>query len=133
MKFIIDNILWIVVALLSGGALLWMSMAGRGRKATPQEATLLMNRSKTLVLDVRDVAQFATGHIREAKNIPLAELSTRIGELDKFKGRTMIVVCQSGARAGAALRQLGQAGFADALLLEGGIEAWSGQNLPPIK
>ncbi len=131
-KFIIDNFLWVAVALVSGGALLWPVLTGRGKKASPLEATLLLNRGKSMLLDVRETAEFAAAHIRDAKHIPLGELEKRIGELEKSKTKTIVVVCQSGARSAKAVAKLAQAGF-DAVSLEGGLAAWQAQGLPVTK
>jgi rhodanese-related sulfurtransferase len=132
-KFILDHIILVAVAVLSGGALLWPLVAGRGRKASPFEVTQLINRGKTVVLDVREAAEFAAGHVRDAKHIALGELTQRIGELDKAKDKTVVVVCQSGARASQAVAKLQKAGFADVLSLEGGLAAWQTAGLPVAK
>jgi rhodanese-related sulfurtransferase len=50
-------------------------------------------------------------------------LPQRIGELDKFKGRPVIVVCQNGTQANRA-EALKKAGFAEVYGLNGGIAAW---------
>ena len=133
MKFILDNIYIVAIAVLSGGALLWPALAPKGRRATPLQVTQMINRGKTTVVDVRSAEEFAAGHLRDAKNIPLADLSGRIGELDKAKSRTVVVVCQSGARSDKAARQLSAAGFTDVYSLEGGLAAWQAANLPVTK
>ncbi len=133
MKFFIDNIFLIAIVLVSAGALLWPVLTQRGKRGSPQDITLLINRGKTTILDVRDAKEFAEGHLPEAKNIPLAELDKRISELDKFKSRSLIVVCKSGARASAAAAKLAKAGFADVVNLDGGIAAWQKAGLPVIK
>ena len=133
MKFILDNIFIVAIAAISGGALLWPALAPKGRRATALQVTQLINRGKTLVLDVRSADEFATSHLRDAKNIPLADLGNRIGELEKSKTRTVVVVCQSGARSDKAVRQLKAAGFEDVLSLEGGINAWTAAGLPVTK
>jgi len=92
----------------------------------------LINRGKALILDVRDNAEFASGHLPDAKNIPLGELAGRIGELDKFKAKSVIVVCQSGARAATAAGLLAKAGFADVVNLDGGVAAWKGAGMPLV-
>lgn len=130
MKFIIDNIFLIALALVSGGALLVPFLQQRGNKLSLLQATQLLNQGKTLVLDVRDADQFAAGHLRDARNIPLKELPNRISELDKFKGRSVIVVCQSGTQAMKAEAPLKKAGFTEVYGLAGGIAAWQGQGLP---
>ena len=133
MKFFIDNIFIIAVVVLSGGALLWPLLTQRGKRATPQDVTMLINRSKATIVDVRDAKEFANGSLPDAKNIPLAELDQRIGELDKFKSKSVVVVCQSGARASSAAAKLSKAGFTDVVNLEGGITAWQKAGLPLTK
>lgn len=133
MKFFIDNIFIIAIVLVSGGALLWPLLTQRGKRATPQDVTLLINRSKATIVDVRDAKEFAEGHLLEAKNIPLAELDKRVGELDKFKSKSVVVVCKTGARASSAAAKLAKAGFADVVNLDGGIAAWQKAGLPLVK
>ncbi|MHA4868972.1 rhodanese-like domain-containing protein [Duganella sp. PWIR1] len=133
MKFFIDNIFLIAIVLVSGGALLWPTLTVRGKRGTPQDITLLINRGKTTIVDVRDAKEYAEGHLPEAKNIPLAELDNRLKELDKFKSRSLIVVGKSDARGSAAAAKLGKAGFADVVNLAGGIAAWQKAGLPLAK
>ncbi|MEW7849514.1 rhodanese-like domain-containing protein [Massilia aurea] len=133
MKFIIDNIFLVAIAILAGGALLWPALAPRGKRATPLQVTQMINRGKTTIVDVRSSEEFAAGHLRDAKHIPLADLSARIGELDKSKTRTVVMVCQTGARSDKAARQLQAAGFEDVHSLEGGLAAWKAAGLPLTK
>jgi rhodanese-related sulfurtransferase len=132
-KFIIDHIFIVAIAVVSGVALLWPALRQGGRRATPLQVTQLINRGKTTVLDVRSAEEFAGGHLRDAKNIPLADLATRIGELDKSKNRTVVVVCQTGARSDKAAKQLAAAGFEDVWSLDGGVAAWQAAGLPLAK
>jgi rhodanese-related sulfurtransferase len=132
-KFIIDHIFTVALVVLSGGFLLWPALQPRGKRASALQVTQLINRGKTTVVDVRSAEEFAKGHLRDAKNIPLADLSTRIGELDKAKARSVVVVCQSGARSDKAARQLAAAGFGDVVSLDGGLSAWQAAGLPVAK
>ena len=65
--FIKDNAILIGLAIGSGIALL-LPMLNRGAGGVANinstEAVVLMNRSKPLILDVRDAAEFAAGHIQ---------------------------------------------------------------------
>jgi rhodanese-related sulfurtransferase len=132
-KFLLDQIFLIGIVVVSGGALLWPVLTQRGKKASAQEVVQLINRAKTTILDVRDGAEYATGHLPDAKNIPLAELGTRIGELDKMKNRTIVVVCQKGNRAFGAAKVLERAGFEQVVVLEGGQAAWQTAGMPLAK
>jgi len=129
-KFFIDHIFLIAIVLISGGALLWPILSVRGKRATVLEVTQLINRGKTIIVDVRNAEEFATGHLPDAKNIPLAELPKRMTELEKFKTRTIVVVCQKGSRSASAVALLTKAGYAEATSLEGGIDEWNKQGLP---
>lgn len=133
MKFLIDNIWLIGIAIISGGALAWPTLQRRGNNVSLLQATQLINQGKTVILDVRDPAQFAAGHMRDAKNIPLKELPNRLSELEKFKAKTVIIVCQAGATSAKAASLLKKAGFNEVVSLQGGVAAWQGQGLPLAK
>ncbi|MFC0136201.1 sulfurtransferase [Massilia eurypsychrophila] len=133
MKFIIDHIFTVALVLISGGALLWPALQPRGKRSSPLQVTQVINRGKATIVDVRPAEEFAKGHLRDAKNIPLADLATRIGELDKSKSRSVVIVCQTGARADKAVRQLAAAGFDDVVSLDGGLTAWQAAGLPVTK
>lgn len=133
MKFIIDNIILIGLVLVSGGALIAHTLQRMGPKLTPLQATQVINQGKTLILDVRTADEFAAGHIRDAKNIPLKELKARIDELEKFKARPVVVVCAKGLRSAKATAQLNKAGYTEAASLLGGLDAWQTQGLPVTK
>lgn len=133
MKFIIDNIWLLALIVGSGLALLVPALQRSGAKVSVLQATQMMNQGKCLVLDVRSADEFATGHIKNAKNIPLPELSTRLSELEKQKGHSVIAVCKSGARSSTAVAMLTRAAFAQAVSLDGGMTAWQEQGLPVAK
>ena len=133
MKFIIDNIWLIALIVISGGALLIPALQRSGAKVSFLQATQLMNQGKCTVLDVRESGEFAIGHIKNAKNIPLAELSKRLSELEKQKNHTVIAVCKSGARSATATAMLSRAAFTNVVSLEGGMAAWQEQGLPTVK
>ena len=52
-----------------------------------------------IVVDVRTPAEFKSGHFMNSKNLPLQNLGEKWEEL---KGKEIILVCRSGARAAQA-------------------------------
>lgn len=133
MKFFIDNIFLIVLIVVSGVALMLPLLQRSGSKVSVLQATQLINQGKTLILDVRDAAEFVAGHVRDAKNIPLKELAGRLGEIDKFKAKTIVVICPTGVQSSRATAKLKSAGFSDVHSLQGGLAAWQTQGLPTVK
>jgi rhodanese-related sulfurtransferase len=124
-------------AVVTGGMLMWplvnRLIAGNSPQVGPAEAVQLINRRDALVLDVRDKADFAAGHIPNARNIPLPELDARLRELEKFKARPIVIICQSGARSAGVCRMLKQNGFGEVFSLRGGIGGWVEASLPVEK
>jgi rhodanese-related sulfurtransferase len=132
-KFFIDNILLFVLILISGGMLVWPGLQRRGAKVSILQATQMFNQGKTLMLDVRAEEEFAKGHLRDAKNIPIKQLASRVGEIDKFKAKAVVVLCASGVQSSKASSLLKNAGFNDVHILDGGMTAWQTQGLPTVK
>jgi len=134
--FISNNIFPITIALLSGAMLFWSLFGNRIRGIAEVDsiaALQLINHKDALVLDVREDSEYKAGHVLDAKLIPLGKLKERIGELEKFRDRPIVVVCRSGNRSATACVMLGKQGFTKAHNLAGGVMAWQKANLPLVK
>lgn len=80
------------------------------------------------VLDVREPDEWASGHIPDATSIPLGQLASRVGELDREQ--RIVVVCRSGNRSAAGRDILLEAGFPAVTSVEGGMIDWASAGLP---
>jgi rhodanese-related sulfurtransferase len=135
-QFVIDNVFPISIAFLSGMMLFWSMFGNRIRgikEVDSVAATQLINHKNALVLDVREESEYKAGHVLNAKLIPLGKLNERIGELEKYRDKPVVVVCRSGARSANACALLGKQGFAEVYNLAGGMMAWQKANLPVKK
>ncbi|MBW2387045.1 MAG: rhodanese-like domain-containing protein [Deltaproteobacteria bacterium] len=114
-------------------ALLMLALAC---SATPSQVSeisqtaLLAEPTSTLILDVRTAAEFASGHVPGAVNIPHDQLAARLSEVESFRSAPVVVYCKSGRRAGMATSVLADAGFSKLHHLTGDMNAWSQQGLP---
>ena len=120
-------------AIATGALLIWpliMRPFRAGREVSVAEAVQLINRKDALVLDVRDTGEFEAGHIAGAKHVPEKKLTERLGDLEKFKSRAIIVTCSSGTRSDVAVQVLRRNGFNDAVHLSGGVIAWQQAGMP---
>ena len=127
-KFLIDNIWLILLALVSGGALAWPSLTRGKHSLSTLQAIQLLNKGKVSIVDVRKSDEFSAGHLRDSKNIPIDNLDKRVSELDKT--HPVLVVCQSGVRASRAAGEFRRAGFGEVYILDGGYSEWRSQGLP---
>jgi rhodanese-related sulfurtransferase len=127
------NMVLLAAVIISGLMLLWPFIARLmrpGQEVGPTEAVLLINRRDAVVLDVRDAAEYKSGHITNARNIPEAELDARAKELEKVKTKPIIVSCGRGNRSAGIATKLRKLGFAEVVSLRGGIAAWQQANMP---
>ena len=79
-----------------------------------------------LLLDVRTAAEFTahSGHIAQARNVPLEELTQRLKEFESRKQRPVRLICRTDRRSAQAAGLLAEAGFSDAQVVRGGLTAW---------
>jgi len=89
-----------------------------------------LDKKDYVLLDVRSDLEFENGHLERAVNIPVDDLRSRMGELDKSK--TIVEYCQVGIRGYIADRILTQNGF-KVLNVTGGYKTSSVLNFDPSK
>jgi glyoxylase-like metal-dependent hydrolase (beta-lactamase superfamily II)/rhodanese-related sulfurtransferase len=88
----------------------------------PEDAPTWVARHGAAVLDVREPAEYAEGHVPGAMSIPQADLAMRLKEIPKE--RDLLVVCRSGSRSLASARFLKAHGFDRVVNLDGGTMGW---------
>lgn len=100
---------------------------------TPLELREMLDSGKPVALiDVREPAEWAINHIAGAELIPKSTLDSGAGLSRVPQDRIAVLYCKTGIRSAEALLALKQAGFADALHLQGGIVAWARQLEPDM-
>lgn len=104
-----------------------------GKTVSTQQATTMINRENAVVVDLRSKKDYAAGHIVDSINIPYDSLNTRLGDLDKYKGRPIILTCASGQHAGSCAKQIKAAGHDNVSRLSGGMSSWRADSLPVVK
>lgn len=126
------SISWLVTAGVLVYSFFGASLRGYS-SASSAMTTQLINREQAVVLDIREENEYLNGHIINSIHIPVSYLADRIGELDKYKGKPIIVSCRSGQHAGQACAILKKQGFENLYSLSGGMMAWQSDNLPVTK
>jgi len=133
LQFVVNNWMLVLVAVVSGGMLVWPLIQRRFspvREIGVQGATQLINRSDALILDLRETQEYEGGRLPRAVHIPLSQLSSRGQELVKFVGRPLIAYCERGNRSRAAASALAKLGFSEIFVLHGGLRAWADAGMP---
>lgn len=125
---------WVLVSILAalGVALMIDGNLKAGPKVSNHEATALINRENALVLDIREKADFKSGHLVDALNIPQSQLINQLETLGNDKNRPIIVVCKTGQTASIATKLLKDKQFTRVYRLAGGMLEWKQNNLPVV-
>lgn len=130
----LENLLFVITAVISGLLLLWPLITQRGIKEIDTRVAIqLINHQDALVLDVRDDSEYAAGHLPNSKHIPSEKIEERWIELQKFKEKPIVVIYRGGIRSNQASLVLKKNGFAQVFNLMGGIDTWKRASLPIVK
>lgn len=132
--FIFISEQWVLVSILVLliYAFVFTERVKGGKPASAHEVTRLLNSDQAVLVDIREPKEFSEGHVTNAINIPFAKLDSRMTELEKHRGKLVVIADKIGQHAGAAGKKLRKAGF-EVRRLQGGMAEWSSQGLPLVK
>lgn len=108
------------------------------REISPSE--LASDTQGVVLIDVREPAEFETGHIASAVNIPRGVLEFQVDAHPavanvsdpalSHKEQPLVVYCRTGGRSALAVLNLQRMGFSNVRSLAGGITEWANVGLP---
>jgi len=97
-----------------------MTACSNGYKTIDSNKAMELINDGAVVIDVREISEFNTGHIKDALNIPLGS----INGIDVDKEKVIIVYCASGVRSMEAVKKLSEMGYTSLYNLDGGLLNW---------
>jgi hydroxyacylglutathione hydrolase len=112
------------VGWLDGGITAWEA-AGlplQSIEVIDAESARKMIADGAAALDVREMGEFASGHVQGADHVPLGSLQQHLDDVPR--DRPVVTYCGMGERATSAASLLERAGFRAVLNLKGGVRAW---------
>lgn len=98
-------------------------LTGCGSKYTTidtNKAVEILNEENSVIIDVREIDEYNSGHIENAINIPLGNIT----DINYDKETKIIVYCATGVRSGEAAKRLTEMGYLNIYNLDGGILNW---------
>ena len=91
---------------------------------------LIAEKAELVILDVRTVSEYESGHLEGSINIPVEVLSGRLSELNPDD--ELLVYCRTGNRSTTAVGVLRENGFDRVYHMDGGITAWMSAGFPTV-
>jgi phage shock protein E len=125
-----SNTYWVFYVLVVIGIVGFMLMRRAGQVPV-KEGQELMKRG-AMVIDVRTPAEFNTGHLSQAFNMPMDELEGMLPNQVKDKSRVILVHCKTGLRSKKAKSLLTRRGYTNVFDLgsyERAFKVVSGRNM----
>jgi rhodanese-related sulfurtransferase len=132
LEYIRHNLWPVALAVITFVAVLFYETRLRTQNTAsvmPQDAIRLMNQGAT-VLDLRAQQAFDDGHINGARHFEAAQIVEAGDSLKRYRERPLILYCDRGTVAAAAVRTLTRQGFTKVFTLRGGLDAWRAEKLP---
>jgi rhodanese-related sulfurtransferase len=95
------------------------------------EAALeMIDQGDVVIVDVRSLSEFMTGHIENAVSLPLDQIQDDAESVIPDKAQTILVYCRSGNRSRTASYELVALGYSSVYDF-GGINGWPGMVVTP--
>ncbi len=104
--------------------------SGYGNVDVGEARDLIAEKAGLVILDVRTVSEYESGHLDGAINIPVDELSGRLSELNPDD--ELLVYCRTGNRSTTAVGILRENGYDRIYHMDGGIVAWNSAGFPTV-
>ena len=95
-------------------------------------AALMASETLHVVFDVRERGEFNLGQIGNATSLPRSQIEFRIAELVPDRRIPIVVYDEAEGRAALAAHTLGEFGYENVAILDGGLRAWQRNNLPTV-
>jgi glyoxylase-like metal-dependent hydrolase (beta-lactamase superfamily II)/rhodanese-related sulfurtransferase len=113
---------------LAGGVANWTQagyeVATVSQISVDELNSLMSTETRLQIIDVRNPAEYASGHVPKALHSPLAILEQAAASLPLDPARPTAVICAGGYRASSATSILQQHGFSDLMNVTGGTGGW---------
>ena len=104
-----------------------------GKKIDPSEATRLINKESALIVDLRSLEEFSSGHVAGSLNITPDKVEQRLSALNHSKDKPLILICKTGSNSKGVGASLLKAGYLDVNVISGGMMTWQASGMPLSK
>ena len=91
------------------------------------------SKEALILLDVRTIEEYQSGHIKNSINIPHDQLILNVNVLDQYRNQPIVVFCRSGRRAQLVIETLIENKFDQIVDLQGDIQAWKTSGFPVVQ
>lgn len=92
-----------------------------------------LESGKSLVIDIREPQEHATGVAPGMQLLPMRQLAARISEIPNDPKRPVLLICNTQNRSSATLKFLREKGYTNVRFVQGGMSEWTRRAWPLVK
>jgi len=100
---------WIIFVITIALLIAYMFLRRKNQISAEQAVAAL--KQGALLIDMRSPAEFATGHLKGAINMPLQQIDSLISGYVTDKNQVLLLHCQSGTRSDIGKSKLNALGY----------------------
>ena len=92
-----------------------------------------LESGRSLVIDIREPQEHATGVAPGMQLLPMRQLATRISEIPNDPKRPVLLICNTQNRSSATWKYLREKGYTNVRFVQGGMSEWTRRAWPLVK
>jgi rhodanese-related sulfurtransferase len=92
-----------------------------------------LESGKSLVIDIREPQEHATGVAPGMQLLPMRQLASRISEIPNDPKRPVLLICNTQNRSSATWKYLREKGYTNVRFVQGGMSEWTRRAWPLVK
>jgi rhodanese-related sulfurtransferase len=100
---------------------------------TLESARQELESGKSLVIDIREPQEHATGVAPGMQLLPMRQLASRISEIPHDPKRPVLLICNTQNRSSATLKFLREKGYTNVRFVQGGMSEWARRAWPMVR
>lgn len=97
------------------------------------EGRTLLEQGQTIVFDIREPKEHATGVADGVRLLPVSQLEKRLGEIPRDPSQPVLLICNTQNRSSRVAMALKEAGWNNVRFIHGGMEGWARRGWPMVK
>lgn len=104
-----------------------------GESVSLEVARHELESGKSLVIDIREPQEHASGVAPGMQLLPMRQLAARINEIPSDPKRPVLLICNTQNRSSATLKYLREKGYTNVRFVQGGMSEWARRAWPMVK
>ncbi len=97
-----------------------------------EEARAAWESGRTLLIDIREPNEHATGVAAGATLLPMSQLGRRLAEIPVDPGKPVLLICNTQNRSSRTLKALRERGYGHVRFVNGGMSEWARRGWPMV-